>query len=146
VARYILPDEGTLQFALMYIPAENVYYEMIVSRDVGDDDLRDYAYQRRVVPVSPQSLYAYLEVIALGLKGLAIEARAQEVVDQLAQLNQELGAFRQDFQVVGRHLQNAAARHTTASQRLDRFGFQLARAADAPLPPAEEPAAPPPET
>jgi DNA recombination protein RmuC len=132
VAKYILPDEGTLQFALMYIPAETVYYETIVSQEACGADLRDYAYQRKVVPVSPQSLYAYLEVIALGLKGLAVEARAQQVVDQLAQLNAELIAFRQDFHTMGRHLTSAGVRYTSASRRLDQFGFQLARAADLP--------------
>jgi DNA recombination protein RmuC len=132
VAKYILPDEGTLQFALMYIPAENVYYEAIVKQEICDDDLRDYAYQKKVIPVSPHSLYAYLEVIALGLKGLAVETRAQQVVDQLAQLNGELQGFRQDFDTMGRHLTSANGRYAAAAKRLDRFGYQLARAADAP--------------
>jgi DNA recombination protein RmuC len=132
VAKYIRPSEGTLQFALMYIPAENVYYESIIKRDFADD-LRDYAYERKVVPVSPHSLYAYLEVIALGLKGLAVEARAQQVVDQLAHLSTELTAFRQEFAVLGRHVTSASARYASAGRRLDQFGFQLARAADLPL-------------
>ncbi len=139
VSKYILPDEGTLQFALMYIPAENVYYEAIIKQELCDDDLRDYSYQRKVVPVSPHSLYAYLEVIALGLKGLAVEARAQQVVDQLAQLNGELTAFREEFHIMGKHLTSAGARYSGASRRLDQFGFQLARAADLPLPPPEDP-------
>jgi len=138
VARYILPEEGTLQFAMMYIPSENVYYEAIVKQELCDDDLREYAYQRKVVPVSPHSLYAYLEVIALGLKGLAVEARAQQVVDQLAQLNTELTAFRQDFHTMGRHLTSANARYASSARRLDQFGFQLARAADLPLPATED--------
>jgi DNA recombination protein RmuC len=132
VAKYIVPEEGTLQFALMYIPAENVYYEAIVKQELCDDDLRDYAYQHKVVPVSPHSLYAYLEVIALGLKGLAVESRAQQVVDQLAQLNAELQGFRQDFDIMGRHLTSANGRYAAAAKRLDRFGYALARAADAP--------------
>jgi DNA recombination protein RmuC len=130
VARYILPDEGTLQFALMYVPAENVYYETIVNGEGLDGDLRGYAHQRRVIPVSPHTLYAYLEVVALGLKGLAIESRAQEVVDQLVTLNDALAGFREEFQVVGRHLSNAHARYSGAARKLDHFGFQLARAAE----------------
>jgi len=106
-SKYILPDEGTYDFALMYIPAENVYYEVILKGEEGSDDLLPYALQRKVFPVSPVSLYAYLQTIVLGLRGLQLEESAQEVLQQLARLQRDTGLLREVFEVLGRHLGNA---------------------------------------
>src|SRR6184192_3615911 len=128
--KYILPDEGTYDFALMYVPAENVYYEAIVRDDGGNDrELSAYALERKVIPVSPNCFYAYLQAIVLGLRGLRIEARAQEVVGQLARLAGDLGRLQEDFRVLGRHVTNAAQAHAAADRRLDRLTVKLAEIA-----------------
>ena len=128
--KYILPDEGTYDFALMYVPAENVYYEAIVRDDGGNDrELSAYALERKVIPVSPNCFYAYLQAIVLGLRGLRIEARAQEVVGQLARLAGDLGRLQDDFRVLGRHVTNAAQAHAAADRRLDRLTAKLAEIA-----------------
>ncbi len=124
--KYILPDEETFDFALMYIPAENVYYEVIIREETGDDSLLGYALGRRVVPVSPNSFYAYLQAIVLGLKGLRIESRAQEVIGQLARLTGDLGRMREDFRLLGKHLTNAAQTYPAADRRLERVEGKLA--------------------
>ena len=126
-AKYIRPDEGTFDFALMYVPAENVYYETIV-RDEEDAEraLVAYALERHVVPVSPNSFYAYLQAIVLGLRGMRIEARAEEVMGQLARLGSDLRRLRDDFRLVGKHLGNAQQTWTSADRRLDRLGTKLA--------------------
>jgi DNA recombination protein RmuC len=125
-SKYVLPDEGTFDFALMYIPAENVFYEAIV-RDAASD-LVAYALAKKVIPVSPNTLYAYLQAIVLGLKGLRIESRAQEVLQQLGRLAGDLDRLREDFRLVGKHLGNAQQAFSSAERRLDRFDQSLARA------------------
>jgi len=113
--KYILPDEGTFDFALMYIPAENIYYEIIVRDDSEEDSPAAYALARRVVPVSPNTFYAYLRVIVLGLRGLRIERDAQEIQARLGRLRGDLDKFREAFDVVGRHLTNARNKYDDAA-------------------------------
>ena len=81
VSKYILPDENTFDFALMYVPAENIYYETICQSDIYTSCL-----QNRVFLVSPNSLNAYLQAIVLGLRGLRIENTAREILGHLARL------------------------------------------------------------
>src|SRR5437667_11570114 len=124
--KYILPDEGTYAFALMYIPAENVYYEAILRDDAIDEDAPAvYATSRRVIPVSPNSLYAYLRVIVLGLKGLQIERSAQDIQARLSRLGGDLHKFRDAFDVVGRHLRPARNKYDDAASALNRVEAKL---------------------
>jgi DNA recombination protein RmuC len=124
--KYILPDEGTFDFALMYIPAENVYYEVIVRDDEdGDDALLAYALSRRVIPVSPNCFYAYLQVILLGLKGLRIEQNAREILATLSRLGGDLGRFREHFDTLGKHVTNAKHKYDEATAALARFEAKL---------------------
>jgi DNA recombination protein RmuC len=108
---------------VMYIPAENVFYEVIVRDDDAGagDGISAYALARHVVPVSPNSFYAYLMAIAYGLKGLRIEERAAEIRGQLGEIRQALGRFSEEFQVVGRHLENARGRYGDADRSLARI-------------------------
>ena len=124
--RYILPDEGTFDFALMYIPAENVYYEIIVKQEgVEEDSPAAYAVGRQVIPVSPNSFYAYLQVIVLGLRGLRIERDAREIQTRLARLRGDLEKFREPFDVIGKHLTNARNKYDEAGAALGRVEAKL---------------------
>jgi DNA recombination protein RmuC len=125
--KYILPDEGTFDFALMYIPAENVYYELIIKDEAVDTDkaLLNYAFTKRVIPVSPNSFYAYLQTILLGLKGLHIEEQAQEILKNLARLSGDFRKFQEEFELVGKHLTSTKARYDDADKRLEKFGDRL---------------------
>lgn len=126
--KYIQPDEGTFDFALMYIPAENVYYETIIKDEKfgeGDKGLFQYALTRKVIPVSPNSFYAYLSVIVLGLKGMAVEKGAKTIIQNIAKLRGELNKFSEDFSKVGKHLSNSKSSFDEAEKHLNRFGDKL---------------------
>lgn len=125
--KYILPDEGTYEFAMMYIPAENVYYETILKDEsLGEEkSISHYANQKRVIPVSPNSFFAYLHVIVFGLKGMEIEKSARSIFQTLARLRGDLDRFRKDFQILGTHLGNARTKFDEAEKRLDRFSDKL---------------------
>jgi DNA recombination protein RmuC len=127
VARYIMPDEGTFEFALMYIPAEGVYYETFSRDDASDEQesLSAYALSRRVIPVSPNSFYGYLQAIVLGLKGLRVEERAREIIDHLARLGKEFGRFREEFDVLGTHVGRAKTKYDELDKRVERISDRL---------------------
>ncbi len=124
--KYIVPSEGTLDIALMYIPAENVYYEMII-KDEEEQGLLSYLTERRVIPVSPNSFYAYLKIILFGLQGMRIEKQAQEIMGQLGKLMQSHDRFAKEFEVLGGHLGNARKKYEDAERILDRFEDELTR-------------------
>ena len=129
--KYILPDEGTYDFALMYIPAENVYYETIIRDDTpAEKTLCHYAMAQRVIPVSPNSFYAYLQAIVLGLKGMKIEDHAKEIIQYLGRLEGDFTRFREEFAVLGKHVGHAQATYQTADRRLEQFGQKLLAADD----------------
>ena len=118
--KYILPDEGTFDFALMYVPAENIYYETIIKDDSipEEEGLFSYAMKKRVVPVSPNSFYAHLRVIALGFKGLQIEKSAKEILQSMDRLGSELNKFTDTFGTLGTQLSNAKSNYDKADKQL----------------------------
>jgi DNA recombination protein RmuC len=138
VAKYIRPDEETFDFALMYIPAENVYYESIVKSeaDAGAETLQQYALQRRVIPVSPNCLYAYLQAIVLGLRGMRVERQAQQIVQHLQGLQGDFGRFQDGFKVLGGHIRDTTNKYADLERRVATLDHKLS------LPLAAEPAEP----
>src|SRR5579872_6270239 len=134
-SKYIRPDHGTFDLAFMYLPAETIHYELVSGKTGA---LLAYAHGKRVFPVSAGTFSAYLQMIVLGLKGMQIEQRAEEVMKYCAALQKDFTAFREDFDLVGKHLSNAQGKYASAEKRLDRFETKLEQAADeqAELPPA----------
>src|ERR671933_1015077 len=127
-AKYIRPADGTFDFALMYLPSESIYYELVCGKTGG---LYAYSLGKRVFPVSPSTFHAYLAIIVLGLRGLQIERHAQDVMAYCAQLAKDFGRFRQDFDVVGTHIGTAPWKYTEADRRLERLETRLEQATEA---------------
>lgn len=125
--KYIRPDEGTYDFAMMYIPAENVFYEVIIKDDafVEEKGLLSYALEKHVVPVSPNSFYAYLMAIAYGLRGMHIEKQAQEIRGKLVDLQQGFGRFFDVFNSLGKNIDMASRKFDEASKKAERFHDNL---------------------
>jgi len=122
--KYILPAEGTLDFALMYVPAENVYYEMMVN-DNSNSGLSAYAMEKRVIPVSPNNFYIYLQTILLGLRGFEIEKNAKVIQSNIKGLEKALQVFNDDFSVLGTHLQNAKNKYDESEKKLFKLDNTL---------------------
>jgi len=137
-SKYIVPREGTYDFALLYIPAENVYYETITKDEAPGEEkgILSHAMKQRVIPVSPNSFYAYLQVIILGLKGLKIEEHAQEIQTLLAGMAKDLKTFQEDFRLVGKHITDAKNRYDESRARIERFSIELERIEREPSTPA----------
>src|SRR5882762_7041060 len=103
------------------VPAENVYYETIIKEDVGEDrQLFSYALAKRVIPVSPNSFYAYVQTILLGLRGMKVEERAQEILGELSRLRGDFSRIQENFRVLGRHLANASGSYSETERTMTR--------------------------
>jgi len=126
-SKYVRPAEGTYDFALMYLPSESVYYEVVCSKS---EALYHYALEKRVFPVSPTTFHAYLHVIALGLKGLQIEQHAKEVMAYCSGLGKDFDRFRAEFDTLGKHLGNAQTKYGEADRRLGNLERDLERATE----------------
>jgi DNA recombination protein RmuC len=120
-AKYIRPDAGTFEFAMMYVPAENVYYEVLSA-----SDLFRYALDCHVIPVSPNSFFAYLNVIVFGLRGLEIEENARHILGQLAGLSQGIADCQESFQTLGGHITHARNKYNEVEVKLGRLSDRLA--------------------
>lgn len=128
VAEYIVPDEQTYDFALMYIPAENIYYEVAVKSEWGSEErpLLSHALQKKVVPVSPNTLYAYLYTISLGLRGMQVGKHAQEIIGRLGRVQKDFGRLMDDVELIGKHLTNARGAYDKVEKRLVGIDTKLA--------------------
>lgn len=119
-AKYILPEEGTMDLALMYIPSEAVYYEV-----VNTNELADYARSLRIYPVSPSTLYAHLQMILLSFEGQKIEARSKQVFTLLRALQKDYEKTEGVLQVLGKHLTNAYNQMANVTQHFLQMGQKL---------------------
>jgi DNA recombination protein RmuC len=128
-SKYINPAEGTFDFAMMYIPAENIFYEAIINDSFTNKEyeILNYAMSKQVIPVSPNSFYAYLMALVFGLKGLKIEQEAKTILGELAQIQDKFGKFFTDYSLVGKHISSAISKFNDSEKRAEKLNEQLGR-------------------
>lgn len=119
-AKYIKPDENTTDFALMFLPAEGIYYHLLNPPQYAAalPNVLEYAFAKKVIIVSPVSFYAYLQTIMQGLKALKIEASVKEVVHQVTELGKQLRQYETYMDKLGKTLQTATDMHLLAQKEL----------------------------
>jgi len=120
--KYIVPSEGTFDFALMYIPAENIYYEAIIrDESFGEpNSILQYSVSRKVIPVSPNTFFAYIQTLLFGLKGLKVEDEAKTIMKNLAKVERDLSKFGVCFSQLGKNIDRVKSSFKTAE---NRWGF-----------------------
>ncbi|HVR88508.1 MAG TPA: DNA recombination protein RmuC [Candidatus Limnocylindria bacterium] len=137
VARYISPADQTIDYAFLYFPAEGVYYAAAIE----EPDLREYCAERHVLPTSPNTLVAYLQMVSLGLRGLAMEERSRELHEGIRRASLEVENFRLLHETLGKHLENATKKYAESLRGLDRAADAIA-AVGRPLASAQQPQLP----
>lgn len=118
--KYIIPSEGTMDFALMYVPSEAVYYEIC-----NTDDIMEYAKNNRVYIVSPSTLYAHLQIVLLSFEGKKIEKRTKDVFQLLRTLQIEYRKVDESLDVMGKHLTNANSQFANIRSGFSHIGQRL---------------------
>ena len=121
--KYILPEEGTMDFALMYVPSETVYYEVVNMTEV-----MEYAKNKRIYIVSPSTLYAHLQTILLSFEGKKIESRSREIFRMLRALQVDYNKVEENMNTLGRHLNNASSQFSKTNMGLSTLGKKITTA------------------
>jgi DNA recombination protein RmuC len=118
--KYILPEEGTMDFALMYIPSEAVYYEV-----VSIQELSTFARRLRVYPVSPNTLYAHLQVLLLSFEGKDLEQKSKEVFRILRAIQNDYHKVEENLSTLQKHLNNAYNMMTNVFSSFNLLGQKI---------------------
>lgn len=132
-SKYIRPDEGTMDFAFMFIPSESLYYDLLIG-DVGTGssarDLIEYAFRdKRVIIVSPTSFMAYLQTVLQGLRSLQIEEQAKEIQTRVGKLSQHIGSFDSYMHKLGNALSTTVNHYNAAHKELGKVDRDVVKIA-----------------
>jgi DNA recombination protein RmuC len=134
--KYILPDEHTFDYALMFVPSEGVYYELLMTEDTKYGQIDEYCRAKRVFPVSPNTFYACLSAVAISLKGQKIEENTRHLLAGMSGLQKQFEAFADVYDKLGTHLRHAQQSYEDADSRLSRARNSLEQMAQGALPEA----------
>ena len=131
-AKYIRPEEGTMEFAFMFIPSEAIYYDLLVNKigavKSNTRDLIQYAAgEKKVIIVSPTSFLAYLQTVLQGLKALEIEESAKEIKKRVEELARHLSSYESYMQKLGNHLATTVSMYNSAYKELSKIDKDVYR-------------------
>lgn len=119
-SKYVRPEEGTMDFAFMFIPSEGIYYDLLINQvgavKTNTRDLIEYAFSKKVIIVSPTSFLAYLQTVLQGLKSLQIEEKIHDVIKNVGELGKHLGAYSEYQSKLGNAL-GTVVNHYNASEK-----------------------------
>lgn len=122
-SKYVLPSEGTVDFALMYIPAEAIYYEVMFG--LRKEDVASYAWRKKIVLTSPNTIYLTLRTIEHWFKDTQISRQTQEVLKRLNRINRDAQKLAEDFRKLGNHLRHTVSAYDSSEKRLNLFSDRV---------------------
>ena len=125
--KYVKPEKGTSDFALMFIPSEAIYYETIAEKNhLGDQSkLYEYAQQNRVIPVSPNTFYAFLQVIIIGIRNIDIIKNAKKLQEGLVSMQKSFDFFHKKYTEIGKCINNANEAFRKGDDHVNRYKERL---------------------
>lgn len=130
-AKYIRPDEGTTDFAFMFIPAEGIFYNLLIYKvgatNVRSEDLIGYAFNKRVMIVSPTSFFAYLQTVIHGLNALKIEESVKDILSRVDKLGKHIIQYDEYMKKLGGHLGTTVNAYNTAYVELGKIDKDVAK-------------------
>ncbi len=130
-AKYVRPEENTMEFAFMFIPSEGVYYDLLVNQvgamKTNTRDLIEYAFSKKVIIVSPTSFLAYLQTVLQGLKALQIEEQAKDIQKRVGELGKHLGSYDEYMKKLGNTLQTSVNHYTAAYKEFGKINKDVMR-------------------
>ena len=132
-AKYVRPAEGTMDFAFMFIPSEGIYYDLLINQvgavKTSTRDLIEYAFNKKVIIVSPTSFLAYLQTVIQGLNSLKIEEKAQDIVKRVGELGKHLKNYEDFYLKLGNSLKTTVNHYNGAYKELGKIDKDVMRIA-----------------
>jgi DNA recombination protein RmuC len=133
-AKYIRPQEGTMDYAFMFIPSEAIYYDLLVNKvgvtTTNARDLIEYAFrEKNVIIVSPTTFMAYLQTVLQGLRGLQIEEQAKEIQQRVGELGRHINGYEQLMQKLGGSLSTTVNHFNNAHKELKKVDKDVVKIA-----------------
>jgi DNA recombination protein RmuC len=130
-AKYIRPEENTTEFAFMFIPAEGVFYNLLIYKvgtaNIASKDLIEYAFSKRVIIVSPTSFFAYLQTVLQALKSLKVEESVKDIIKHVQNLDRHIKTYDGIYEGIGKNLSTVVNKYNDGYKELKKIDKDVAK-------------------